>query len=389
MIRFVVSSLKIAVIVISTAAVALGGFQLFDHYSSRAEEQSGVGEPVVFTIGKNDDAGDVAKNLRKKGLIRSEQVFELTVRYVDRDIKPATYELTKGMSVSTIVDLITTEKSKAVTKLKEYKITVVEGWRTEQIADELDKLKYPPGGDAFLRAAEEYPHDSYDFLKGTKKGTLEGFLYPATYDFTNETTPEELVTMMLNAFDTNFTPEMRDRAEAMNLSLYDVVKIAALIEREAIVSTERPLIADVYLKRYSEGMKLDADPTVQYVIGKRDGKWWPAPTAKDLEDVDSAYNLYKHTGLTPTPICNPRLESMLAVLSAPNTPFYFFTARKDDSGRHLFAATNEDQNANQQLIDSGADLSDYDHAYDQYLTNSGSSFVPGDPVAFVVDRRRF
>jgi UPF0755 protein len=293
------------------------------------------------------------------------------------------------MSVSTIVDLITTEKSKAVTKLKDYKLTVVEGWRTEQIADELDKIKYPPGGDAFLRAAEEYPHDSYDFLKGTKKGTLEGFLFPATYEFTNETTPEELVTMMLNAFDTAFTPAMRDRAEAMNLSLYDVVKIAALIEREAIVATERPLIADVYLKRYSEGWTLDADPTVQYVIGKRDGKWWPVPTAKDLEDVDSAYNLYKHTGLTPTPICNPRQESMLAVLRPANSPFYFFTARKDDSGRHLFAATNDEQNANQEKVDSGADLSEYDHAYDQYLTNPDSSFVPRDPVAYVIDRRRF
>ena len=144
------------------------------------------------------------RTLRKKGLIRSEQVFELTVRYVDRNIKPNTYDLKKGMAVATIVDLITTEKSKAVTKVKDYKITVVEGWRTEQIADELDHLKYPPGGDAFLRAVKDYPHDSYDFLDGTKRGMLEGFLYPATYEFTNETSPEELVTMMLNAFDQAF-----------------------------------------------------------------------------------------------------------------------------------------------------------------------------------------
>jgi UPF0755 protein len=369
MIRFVVSSLKVAVIVISTLAVALGGFQAFDHYRSRAEESAGVGEPVVFTIGKNDDASEVARNLHKRGLIRSEQVFELTVRYVDRDIKPATYTLTKGMNVSTIVDLITAEKSKAVTKVKDYKITVVEGWRAEQIADELDKLKYPPGGEAFMRATEDYPHDSYDFLKGTKKGTLEGFLYPATYEFTNETSPEELVTMMLNAFDQAFTPEMRDRAEAMNLSIYDVVKIASLIEREAVVDDERPLIADVYLKRYNDGWNLEADPTVQYAIGKRDGKWWPVPTAKDLEDTDSAYNLYKHSGLTPTPICSPRKLSMLAVLQPAQSPFMFFVARKDNSGRHLFAATGEEQTANQELINSGADLSEYDTKYTEYLTS--------------------
>ena len=89
---------------------------------------------------------------------------------------------------------------------------------------------------------------------------------------------------------------MRKRAKQMNLSFYDVVKIASLIEREAVVEDERPLIADVYLDRFSEGWNLDADPSVQYVIGKRDGKWWPAPSAKDLENTDSSYNLYKHSG---------------------------------------------------------------------------------------------
>jgi UPF0755 protein len=274
------------------------------------------------------------------------------------------------MSVSTIVDYVTTEKSEAVTKVKDYKITVVEGWRTEQIADELDNLKYPPGGKAFLRAVEDYPHNSYDFLDDARKGSLEGFLFPATYEFTNETTPEELVTMMLNAFDQAFTPEMKTRAKDMNLSVYDVVKIAALIEREAVFSEEPPQNADVYQDRYSDGWTQDADPTVQYVICKTDGKWWPAPTAKDLEDVDSDYNLYKHTGLTPTPICNPRQESMLAVLRPADSPFMFFTARKDDSGRHLFAVDLAEQTANQELIDSGADLSEYDTKYTQYSTGT-------------------
>jgi UPF0755 protein len=369
MIRLVVSSLKVALIVISTAAVALGGFELFDHYKSQAEESAGVGERVIFTIGKNDDTSEVAEKLRKKGLIRSETAFELTVRYVDRNIRPATYELKKGMSVSTIVDAITTEKSKAVTKVKDYKLTVIEGWRVEQIADELDKLEYPPGGDAFLRAVEDYPHDAYDFLEDTEDGTLEGFLYPATYEFTNENSPEELVTMMLNKFDEIFTTEMKKRAREMNLSIYDVVKIASLIEREAVVHDERPLIADVYLKRYDKGWELEADPTVQYAIGKRDGKWWPAPTAEDLEEIDSEYNLYQHDGLPPTPICSPRDLSIVAVLDPATSPFMFFTARKDDSGRHLFAVTNEEQNANQELIESGEDLSEWDSAYTEYAPN--------------------
>jgi UPF0755 protein len=368
MVRLVVSSLKIVVIVISTAVVAFGGVRIFDHYQSEAEADYGVGEKVVFTVGKKDDVSDVAENLRKRGLIRSEQVFELTVRYVDREIRPRSYELVRGMNASAIVDAITTEKSEAVIKVQELEITVVEGWRTEQIAEELDNLEYPPGGKAFMRAVKDYPHDAFDFLEDARKGSLEGFLYPATYRFTNDTSPEELVTMMLNAFDQNFDQAMRDRAEAMNLSIYEVVKIAAIVEREAVVGEERPLIADVYLKRFDEGWELEADPTVAYAVGKFEGEWWPELSTDDL-DIDSPYNLYQHTGLTPTPICNPRRESMLAVLQPATSPFYLFTARKDDSGRHLFARDPAEQAANQALIDSGQDLSEYDSIYSEYLIN--------------------
>jgi UPF0755 protein len=383
MVRLVVSSLKILVIVISTAVVGLGGVRIFDHYQSEAEAEYGVGERVVFTVGKNDDVGEVAEKLRERGLIRSEEVFELTVRYVDRDIKPQSYTLIRGMPVSAIVDTITTEKSEAVIEVEELKITVVEGWRTEQIAEELDNLEYPPGGKAFLRAVKDYPHDAFDFLEDARKGSLEGFLYPATYDFTNDTTPEELVTMMLNAFDQNFDETMRDRAEAMNLSIYEVVKIAAIVEREAVVGEERPLIADVYLKRFDEGWELEADPTVAYAVGKFEGEWWPELSTSDLE-IDSPYNLYQHTGLTPTPICNPRQESMLAVLDPATSPFYLFTARKDGSGRHLFARDANEQAANQALIDSGEDLSEYDSAYTEYLLSDseGSNWItPNQTVA--------
>jgi UPF0755 protein len=367
MIRLVLSLMKVAIIVVATGAVALGGVRVFQHYQDQAEAEYGVGEPVIVTISSKDDAGDVAKKLRKVGLIQSEQVFELTVRYVDKDLKPETYQLKKGMSVATIVDLITTEKSEAVTNVKELKITVIEGWRTEQIAEELDALKYPPGGDAFLRAVKEYDHDSFDFLEDAKKGSLEGFLFPATYEFDSDTSPEELVTMMLNAFDQNVTPKMRERAEDMNLNLYDVIKLAALVERETAQGDERPIIADVYLDRYDQGWYLGADPTVQYIIGEP-GDWWPVPSAEDLEDTgENSYNLYTHTGLTPTPIANPGYYSILAVLSPADTPFMYFTARLDESGRHLFAVDDVEQVANQELVGSGQDLSEYDDAYIEYL----------------------
>ena len=370
MIRLVLSSLKILTIVLTTGAVVLGGTRAFEYYTNQVREETGVGQNVTITVGKKDEPSDVAKKLRKAGLIRSETVFEMTLKVVNRDIMPQTYTLKKGMPVKTIVELITTEKSKAVTKNKTLKLTVPEGWRTEQIAEELEKIGASGGARGFLDAVEDYPHDAYDFLEGAKEGSLEGFLFPATYELKSDTLPEEIVTMMLNAFDQAVTPEMRQRAEEMNLTLYEVLKVAALVEREAAVDDERQIIADVYLKRYAEGWKLDADPTVQYAIGKRDGEWWPVPTAEDLENIKSKYNLYQHTGLTPTPIANPGLLSILAVLNPVETPFYYFVAREDGSRRHLFAANDQEQAENLNLVKSGEDLSEYDDFYDQYMVTA-------------------
>lgn len=369
MIRLMLSSLKVLTIVISTGLVALGGTRLFDHYLSQAQEEAGVGETVNLTISKKDDEDSVAEKLRKAGLIRSETAFKLTLKYVSRDIRPATYTLRRGMPVATIVDYITSEKSKAVTENKTLTLVVPEGWRTEQIAEELDRLGASGGDKGFLKAVREYPHDAYDFLDGAKEGSLEGFLFPATYEIKTDMQPEEIVTLMLNAFDAEVTEELRDRANKMGLTLYEVLKLASYVERETAAGEERPLVADVYLKRFEDPdtWRLQADPTVQYAMGKRDGKWWPKPSPEDLK-IDSPYNLYENSGLTPTPICNPGLLSIRAVLEPANTPFFYFTARNDESGRHLFAATNDEHNVNQQLVDSGEDLSEYDDEYLEYVT---------------------
>lgn len=371
MIRLMLSSLKVLTIVISTGLVALGGTRLFDHYLDQAQEEAGVGENVNLTITKKDDEDSVAEKLRKAGLIRSETAFKLTLKYVSRDIRPNTYTLRRGMPVATIVDSITTEKSKAVTENKSLTLTVIEGWRTEQIAEEYDKIGGSGGDKGFMKAVREYPHDAYDFLEGSKAGSLEGFLFPLTYEFKSDAQPEEVITQMLNAFDQAVTEDLRDRANKMGLTLYEVLKLASYVERETAAAEERPLVADVYLKRFADeegvGWTLGADPTVQYAVAPRAGEWWPRLDDDDTKTTDSPYNLYRHQGLTPTPICNPSLFSITAVLEPAESPFFYFTARNDESGRHLFAETNEDQNYNQSLVDAGADLSEFDDAYLEYL----------------------
>lgn len=346
MLRALLQSLKIVAILAAAGLTLGGGIRFFDYYRDKAAVAERVGQPVVVTIKKTAATTDVAKQLSDAGLINSELYFKTVLRLTSRDIKPATYTLRHGMSTRTIVDLITTEKSKAKTNVKDLKLTIPEGWRTTQIAEELDKIGYAPGGAAFLEAVKTFKGDGFDFLKDRPDSTsLEGYLFPDTYTFASDAAPADIIQQMLQNFDGKFDKDMRARAAKMNLSVGQVLIFASLIEREAKVGSERPIIADVYLNRYVQGMRLEADPTVQYVLGKP-GKWWEAPTAADLENTDSPYNTYKVDGLPPGPICNPGRPSILAVLQPAGTANLFFVAKQDGSGSHAFAENIDQQTAN-------------------------------------------
>ena len=126
--------------------------------------------------------------------------------------------------------------------------------------------------------------------------------------------------------------------------------MASLVEREAQLPEERPIIADIYLSRLEQGWRLEADPTVQYAVGKA-GAWWPELSGEDLF-FDSLYNTYQNDGLPPGPIANPGFASIQAVLVPDDTPYMFFVA-KGDSGEHAFAVTAEEQAANVELYQNG------------------------------------
>lgn len=355
MLKIFIQSLKIVSIGVLAGVAVLAAVRYFDHEQDRARAEARSGQPVVITIKKTDDTAKVAQRLSNADLINSEAYFKIVVKLVNRDIKPATYTLKRGMSTRTIVDLITTEKSKAKTDSKELTLTVIEGWRTEQIAEELDKVGYAPGGQAFLDAARSFKSDKYDFLADrADKTSLEGYLFPDTYTITSTEPPGDVIDTMLGNFDQKFAPELRDRAKAMNLSVDQVLIFASLVEREAGNNRERPVIADVYLSRWQQGINLDADPAVRYAVGKRDGDWWTGLTVNDLETLDSPFNLYKTSELPPTPICNPGLNSILGVLEPTNTGYLYFTALADSSG-HLFAFDNVGQDQNNSFVKGEVD----------------------------------
>jgi UPF0755 protein len=345
--RISVQALKIGTIAILAGLILLGGARAFAYYRDQAAIEGKYGKKVVVTISSRDDPGEVADKLKDAGLINSTMYFEGLVRVSGKEIEPGSYTLKHGMSSRTIVDLITTEKSKAKTKNVDLTITIPEGWRTEQIAEELDRLGLNGGYEAFMEAVRNYDDSQFDFLADRPdKKSLEGYLFPDTYQFKADTAPEDLIQLMLQNFEQKFDATLRQRAGEMGLSVNEVLIFASLVQREAQVGQEFPLIAGIYLNRFEQGINMESDPTVQFAIGKR-GDWWPVPNEDDLF-TESPYNTYQNPGLPPTPIANPGMSAITAVLQPTQSDYIYFVASPANDGSHLFAIdpASQDQNIN-------------------------------------------
>lgn len=346
MLRILAQATKIGTIIVLAALVLFAGARAFDYYRDQAAAEGKYGKRVIVTISSRDDNGEVADKLKDVGLLNSKLYFEAMLRVSGKEIKPGSYTLERGMSTRTIIDLITTEKSKAKTKNVELTITIPEGWRTEQIAEELDRLGLNAGYDGFMEAVRNYDGSQFDFLADRPdKHSLEGYLFPDTYNFRADTPPEDIIQLMLQNFDQKVDEKMRQRAAEMNLSLNEVLIFASLVQREAQIGQEFPLIAGIYLNRFERGMRMEADPTVQYVLGKK-GNWWPQVGGSDLENTDSPYNTYLNDGLPPTPIANPGMTAILAVLQPTQSDYIYFVADPSGDGSHLFAMDAESQAQN-------------------------------------------
>jgi len=146
----------------------------------------------------------------------------------------------------------------------------------------------------------------------------------------------------VGTMDRRFTPTMRQQAAARGLNLHQVLTLASMVEREAMIASERPLIAGVFVNRLAKNMPLQVDATVQYALGydKTQQRWWPAITLDQSNSIESPYNTYLYRGLPPGPIASPGLASIQAVLQATKTDYLYYVAKGD--GSHVFAKTFEE-----------------------------------------------
>jgi UPF0755 protein len=283
-------------------------------------------------------ATDVIRSLRQAGLVENEMLLRSYMRYrgLDTSIEAGAYNLQGGMTTRQLAESLQTAST---TQLR---ITVIEGWRREQIAVALSELGLSFSSDDFLvetaAGLDEFPSSQ----------SLEGFLFPDTYFLDPEATPAELAQEMVGNFFAKVDDETLAGFERRGMTLYEAVTLASIVEREARQPEERPLIASVFQNRLSLNMKLEADPTVQYALGMQpDGNWWKSPLSLVDLQFDSPFNTYVYPGLPPAPVANPGIDALHSVAFPEDSVFLFFRARCDGSGFHSFAITLEEhiQNA--------------------------------------------
>jgi UPF0755 protein len=317
---------------------------------------------VEFVVQQGDTAASIAGRLADKGFLKDSRAFVFTAiqRNLEDKLEAGTFILRKNMTPNELVTSLLEVRDLAV------EIGLREGLRLEQIAAKLATLPVKMDVQAFYQLVK-HPTPAilaaHPWLHLPKGASLEGFLAPATYRVLPDITPEELVNKMLDTFNEQMGAERMNVPKTRGMDFYQIVTLASIIEREAIVAKERPLIGGVYQNRLDRRMLLQADPTVFYghdtlELAKLDfAKWteynfW-APFGAQLKDVQfpaalQGYQTYQVAGLMPGPICTPSVASIDGALR-PNTKtgYLFFVAKNDGSDTHAFAKTFAEQLANQ------------------------------------------
>lgn len=308
------------------------------------ELNSSVGDdpsPIRFTVHSGDNASTIASRLEEQGFVEDSGLFADYVQFkeLDVELEAGTYFLNKTMNIKQIAVALTDSS------LSQIELTIFPGERMEQVAERIDEspLFAFSGADFLLLVGKGAEIDAgFAGRMGIPRGaSLEGFLFPDTYSLPPETNPLMLRDILLEAFESTVSDALRTQTSEQGYSLYEMVTLASIIEREAIFEEEHARISSVYRNRLEAengDWRLQADPTVQYAIGAA-GNWWPHLTTADYDVVISDYNTYITYGLPPGPIASPGLSAITAAINPENTGYFFFRADCRRDGYHDFSET--------------------------------------------------
>ncbi len=342
-------ALAVFVVLVTSAMTAAAVWQIteapdaVEELGATAVPSPAPAEPVTVTVEAGQGPEEIGKALEAAGALESAVQFRILVSLLGYEgmLQAGDYEFDPGTPALQVVYRM----RRGI--ISSRFVTVVEGWRLEQAADALAEQGVPRQDFLDAARAEGY---RFDFLADVPLDeSLEGYLFPATYYLRRSDTPRDVVRRMLQAFDGNVSQDLRQEADDAGLSLHEVVTLASIIEREAQVPEERPIMAQVFLKRLRLGIALEADPTVQYALSADPGSvrqfgYWKAELTREDLEVDSPYNTYRYGGLPPGPIACPGLDAIAAVVRPAETNYLYFVAKPD--GSHAFAETFQEHQEN-------------------------------------------
>lgn len=295
------------------------------------------GETIELTIPEGAGARDIGTLLEENRVIASSRDFVNRVNEMgaDSSLLPGDYTFTGGMSSDDIVVML--QAGPVVNTF-----TVPEGYTARQVADKVQEAyEGSITAEDFLACvnnAEQYVND-FSFTEGAYQNSLEGFLFPKTYKIEKDATADSVVRQMLSQYQSETSGIDMSYADGKGLSSYQVLILASLIEREAVLDEERPKVSSVIYNRLADDMRLQIDATIAYAKGSAD------VTGDDLS-IDSPYNTYEHDGLPPGPICSPGTASLIAAAQPEETNFYYYVVTGAEDGAHYFAETYEEHQAN-------------------------------------------
>lgn len=307
------------------AAAAVAGVIVADTQSIDTESD------ISVTIPEGAGSFVVSEILSENGIIKYPSVFRILSKLegFDGQYKPGQLIIHNNMSYKEILNMLILSDRNAVS------ITIPEGYTVKQIAQALSESGICDEG-AFYNALNPSLYD-YRFLSDIREreSKLEGYLFPATYEFTPSSDPQTVVNTMLEAFNDAFKPEYYERAAQMNKTVDEIITMASIIERETNSDTERAKVAGVFYNRLNSGKKLESCATVQYILGENKSVLSISDT-----QIDSPYNTYKYSGLPIGPIASPGEDCIKAALYPDETDAFYFLLGND--GKHIFSKTYEE-----------------------------------------------
>lgn len=319
-----------------------GGWYWWKSAIAPISSNADTSKPITVKIPSGTAAQQIGQKLEAAGLIRSSlawRVWLLSLRVQEKpdNLQAGTYQLSPTSSLPEIGNQLVQGD------VIETSFTIPEGWTQKQMAAHFEELGYF-SSEAFLRATRNFDRAEYSWLPDNLPH-LEGFLYPDTYQLPRDrATPEVIINLMVEQFAETALPLYKNQESPY--SLQEWVTLASIVEKEAVVARERSRIAAVFAQRLERGMRLAADPTVEYGLDIKQTQETPL-TLKQV-NTPSPYNTYLNSGLPPTPIASPGKPALEASLNPPETDYLFFVARYD--GTHIFSKTFEQHQAAQRRI---------------------------------------